>query len=185
VYRWSAHDYVPVDGLPYVGPLTRWDERVYVATGFAKWGLTKGTAAAALIADAILGRPDGTGGVFDARRLPGARALTSLAVENAGVARRFVADRVRPRPGRSDVEALAPGDGAIVRAGRRQYAVHRDDSGRLHVLSARCPHLGCIVGWNGGDRSWECPCHGSRFAADGTLLQGPATSDLERLSSLD
>ena len=64
------------------------------------------------------------------------------------------------------------------RFGAKLYAVHRDDDGRLHSFSARCPHLGCIVGWNGADRAWECPCHGSRFAADGSLVQGPATADL-------
>jgi glycine/D-amino acid oxidase-like deaminating enzyme/nitrite reductase/ring-hydroxylating ferredoxin subunit len=178
-HRWSAHDFVPVDGLPYIGHPSRRDDRVYVATGFAKWGLTNGTAAAGLIADSILGRPDRSGGTFDARRRTGVRASAKLVKVNAGVARRFVGDRMKPRDGRTDVDGLAPGEGAIVRRGLRRYAVSRDESGVLQVVSARCTHLGCLVGWNGVDRAWECPCHGSRFAPDGSLLQGPATRDLE------
>jgi glycine/D-amino acid oxidase-like deaminating enzyme/nitrite reductase/ring-hydroxylating ferredoxin subunit len=178
--RWSAHDYMPADGLPYIGRLRRRDPHVHVATGFAKWGLTKGTIAAGIIADAVLDRPNPWAGLYDAGRLTPRASAKALAGENAQVARRFLGDRLRPRPGDEDLRRLAPGEGVVVRIGGRQRAVYRDDSGALHVLSARCPHLGCIVGWNGADRSWECPCHGSRFTAEGELVQGPATQDLER-----
>ena len=106
------------------------------------------------------------------------RLKPRFVAENGRVALWFVGDRLRPRDGRGDLERLARGDGAIVRIGRRHLAVHRGDDGRLHAVSARCTHLGCLVGWNRADRTWECPCHGSRFAADGTLLQGPATEPL-------
>ena len=181
-HRWSTHDYVPVDELPYIGRLRRGDDRVLVATGFAKWGMTKGTLAAAILTDAILGRPSEYADLYDSTRFDPARSARRFARENGQVGARFVGARVRPRPGREDVERLAPGEGTIARIGGRQYAVHRDEAGELHVLSARCTHLGCIVGWNPADRAWECPCHGSRFAADGTLVQGPATADLDRRS---
>jgi glycine/D-amino acid oxidase-like deaminating enzyme/nitrite reductase/ring-hydroxylating ferredoxin subunit len=178
--RWSAHDFVPLDGLPYIGRPSRRDERVYVATGFAKWGLTKGVLAAGLVTGSILGTPSGSAAeLFDARRRPEARDVARLARENAKVAGRFLGDRLVRPVGRARAERLPAGEGAVVRIGAGQYAVHRDESGRLHVLSARCPHLGCIVRWSGSDRTWECPCHGSRFAADGTLVEGPATHDLE------
>lgn len=181
-YRWSTHDYVPVDHLPYIGRLRGGDPRVLLATGFAKWGMTKGTLAASILADAVLGRPNEYADLYDATRANARRSALAFAKENAGVGLRFFRDRVRPRPAREEAERLAPGEGTIVRAGVAQYAVHRDDAGVLHVLSARCTHLGCIVGWNPADRAWECPCHGSRFAGDGTLVQGPATSDLPRRS---
>jgi nitrite reductase/ring-hydroxylating ferredoxin subunit len=177
-YRWSTHDYVPLDGLPYIGRLLPGDGRVLVATGFAKWGMTKGTLAAALLADAVLGRPNVDAELYSATRVDAKRSVPSFATENGRVGLAFVRDRFRPRIGRAAVDALAPGEGAVCRIGAKLYAVHRDDDGRLHSLSARCPHLGCIVGWNGADRAWECPCHGSRFAADGSLVQGPATADL-------
>ncbi len=179
-YHWSTHDYIPVDKLPYIGRLRRGVDNIYVATGFAKWGLTKGTLAAEIISDAIVGRPNEWADLYDSTRLDARHSAAKFAKENAGVGLRFFRDRLRPRDGRDDVDRLAPGEGTIARVGAKQYAAYRDGEGVLHVLSARCTHLGCIVGWNPADRSWECPCHGSRFAADGTLVQGPATADLPR-----
>ena len=179
-YRWSTHDYVPVDGLPYIGRLWPGRDGILVATGFAKWGMTKGTLAAGILADLILARPNPDAELYDAARIDVRRSAGSFVKENAHVGLAFVRDRVRPRPGREEIEALEPGEGAVVRLGARQIAAYRDDAGTLHTLSARCTHLGCIVGWNPSDRAWECPCHGSRFDADGTLVQGPATADLPR-----
>jgi len=177
-YRWSTHDYSPVDKLPYIGRLSRGDDRLLVATGFAKWGMTKGTLAATMLTDAILGRENKYANLYDANRLDARHSAVAFAKENAKVAGFFFRDRLRQEDGDDAVRALAPGEGTVARIGGKQYAVSRDDSGELRVLSARCTHLGCIVGWNPADHAWECPCHGSRFAADGTLVQGPATEDL-------
>jgi glycine/D-amino acid oxidase-like deaminating enzyme/nitrite reductase/ring-hydroxylating ferredoxin subunit len=177
-HRWSTHDYVPVDQLPYIGRLRRGDDRVLVATGFAKWGLTKGVIAAAILSDMILGRSNPWAPVYDAKRLHLKSSARRFLSENAKVAAWFVGDRVRPRDGRDAIARLRPGDGTVARIRGRQIAVHRDEDGKLHAVSARCTHLGCLVGWNRADRTWECPCHGSRFAADGTLVQGPATNGL-------
>lgn len=180
--HWSAHDYIPADGLPYIGRLRRGDERLHVATGFAKWGLTKATIAARIITDAIVGRSNPWAALYDTRRWTPRASAKSLTTENGRVARRFVADRIRPG---STGKQLAPGEGALVRVGLRHQAVYRDESGNTHVLSARCPHLGCLVAWSEADKTWECPCHGSRFTAEGRLLQGPATTDLPRHAPAD
>ena len=177
-HRWSTHDYVPVDRLPYIGRAGRTDPHVLVATGFAKWGLTKGVLAAQMLADTVLGRDNRTVKLYDASRV-NAKSALGLVKENAHVASLFVGDRLRPRDGRDALERLRPGEATIVRIQGRAYGVYRNDEGALHALSPRCTHLGCLVGWNGADRTWECPCHGSRFAATGELMQGPATRDLE------
>jgi glycine/D-amino acid oxidase-like deaminating enzyme/nitrite reductase/ring-hydroxylating ferredoxin subunit len=182
-HRWSTHDYVPLDRLPYIGRLRRGDERLLIATGFAKWGLTKGVIAAAILTDAILGRDNPWAGVYDAKRL----SLTSstgrkFLIENAKVGSWFIGDRIRFRDDQQDIDALEPGDGTVAWIGGRHLAVHRDEKGQLQALSARCTHLGCLVGWNQADQTWECPCHGSQFGADGALLQGPATGPLQPLS---
>lgn len=179
-YRWSTHDYIPADKLPYVGRLRRGDDRILTATGYAKWGMTKGVLAAGILTDAILGRPNEWAELYDAKRIDLRRSAKKLARENGAVGLRFFADRLKPRDGREEIERLAPGEGTVARVGARQIAAYRDDEGTLHTLSARCTHLGCIVGWSPDDRAWECPCHGSRFAADGTAVQGPATADLRR-----
>jgi len=154
---------------------------VLSATGFAKWGMTKGTLAAMLLTDTIVGRSNDYAALYDANRLDIRRSALRFAKENGAVAAFFFRDRLRTRDSRQAIERLTPGEGTIIRAGTKQCAVHRDDEGELHTLSARCTHLGCIVDWNPADRAWECPCHGSRFAGDGTLVQGPATTGLPRL----
>jgi glycine/D-amino acid oxidase-like deaminating enzyme/nitrite reductase/ring-hydroxylating ferredoxin subunit len=177
-HRWCTHDYSPVDGLPYIGTLRRSTDRIFVATAFAKWGLTKGTLAAMIIRDAIVGRRSPWADLYEANRLNVRRSAPTFVKENAAVGARFVGDRLSP--GKAAAAELAPGQGAIVRDGRRKLAVHRDEAGELHVLSARCTHLGCLVRWNEAETTWDCPCHGSRFAADGTLVEGPAVEDLPR-----
>jgi glycine/D-amino acid oxidase-like deaminating enzyme/nitrite reductase/ring-hydroxylating ferredoxin subunit len=179
-HRWSTHDYAPADKLPYIGRLRGNDARILVATGFAKWGMTKGTLAAAMLTDAILGRENPYAELYDATRLNPRQSAAEVARRNGKVAEMFVRDRLRARPDATEVERLGPGEGVVARVGGKHYAVSRDETGALVTLSARCTHLGCIVGWNAADRAWECPCHGSRFAADGALVQGPATKDLPR-----
>jgi glycine/D-amino acid oxidase-like deaminating enzyme/nitrite reductase/ring-hydroxylating ferredoxin subunit len=177
---WSTHDYSPVDKLPYIGRLRRSDERILVATGFAKWGMTKGTLAGAMLRDAVLGRDNPYADLYDAKRVDLGQSVRELTRQNGKILGLLVRDRLRHRPGAHQIERLAPGDGLIARIGGKHYAVSRGDDEKVVVLSARCTHLGCIVGWNAADRAWECPCHGSRFAADGVVVQGPATRDLRR-----
>ena len=179
-YRWSSHDYLPVDGVPYIGKLRRRTDHVFVATGFAKWGLTKGTFGAMILTDAILGRPNPWAELYDAKRLKPLASAKKFIQENGHVGWNFFADRVRKRDGQDEIAGLAPGQGTIVRVRGIQRAVYRDEAGTLHALSTVCTHLGCNVGWNNAERTWDCPCHGSRFSGEGVVVQGPATKDLER-----
>jgi Rieske Fe-S protein len=184
-YRWSTHDYMPLDRLPYIGRIRRTDDRVLVATGFAKWGLTKGVVAAAILRDAILGRDNPWATVYNAKRVTVKSSASTFVTENAKVGSWFFGDRLRSRKRRDVVNALEVDDGAVARVGGHYVAIHRDDEGRLQAVSARCTHLGCLVGWNSADGTWECPCHGSQFAADGGLLQGPATEPLPAITLPD
>jgi glycine/D-amino acid oxidase-like deaminating enzyme/nitrite reductase/ring-hydroxylating ferredoxin subunit len=179
VYRWAAQDNMPADGLPFVGRLWPLSSRVLVATGFRKWGLAMGTTSAAMLTDAVLGRQGPWAEVFDPSRLSLRPAARSLALENANAGARFFLDRL---PRRASAAGLERGQGRVVRSGLRQSAVYRDDEGELHALSARCTHLGCIVNWNSAERTWDCPCHGSRFSAGGEPLQGPAVRALKKRS---
>jgi glycine/D-amino acid oxidase-like deaminating enzyme/nitrite reductase/ring-hydroxylating ferredoxin subunit len=178
-YRWSAQDNTTVDGLPYVGGLTPRADRVFMATGFAKWGMTGGTAAALLLRDLLLGRDNVAARLYDPNRMNLRASAKRLVKENAEAGLRFVGDRIT-KPGRRPIEDLRPGEGDIVRLHGEAVAGHRDDDGALHAVSATCTHLGCRVNWNTAERSWDCPCHGSRFDPDGDVLQGPAVHRLER-----
>jgi glycine/D-amino acid oxidase-like deaminating enzyme/nitrite reductase/ring-hydroxylating ferredoxin subunit len=178
-FRWATHDYVPVDHVPLVGRLVPWGTDVWIATGFGKWGMTNGTAAAMLIADVLTGRQNQLGKVVTPHRRSSFFARPFFS-ENANVARRFFRDRLRV-PGREQLDALEPGDGAIVRVEGETLAVSRSQEGELTALSPRCTHLGCYVAWNRAEETWDCPCHGSRFLPDGSLIQGPAVADLATL----
>ena len=143
-WRWSSQDNISIDGLPYVGRLAPFSKRLLTATGFRKWGFTNGAMAASMLVDAVLDRSNPWASTFDSNRVGPPRSVLTFAQ----------GERQRRRPsGRRPAQArrrpsLQPGEGRIVRDGLGQAAVSRDASGRLHAVSARCTHLGCIVDWN-------------------------------------
>jgi glycine/D-amino acid oxidase-like deaminating enzyme/nitrite reductase/ring-hydroxylating ferredoxin subunit len=178
LYHWSSQDFESVDGVPFVGRMTPLSSRLHVATGFGKWGMSAGTVAAEVLADGILKRRNEWSWLYDSNRLRPAAAVRSFVVENANVGRRFIADRLA-WPAVDPAAGLEPGRGRVVRHGRHLVAVSRGQDGSVRALSALCPHLSCVVAWNDAEQSWDCPCHGSRFDADGRVLQGPAVEGLE------
>ncbi|MFP3900385.1 MAG: FAD-dependent oxidoreductase [Acidimicrobiia bacterium] len=180
-HRWSAQDYLPADGIPYVGLSPR-TTRTFVATGFRKWGLTNGTAAAAVLAEVVEGRPHPWLELYDASRPGDTATARTLISENLDVARRFVGDRLR-RLRAGTLTDLAPGTGGMVRLGGRTVGAYREPDGEVHAVELTCTHLGCTLRWNRGEASWDCPCHGSRFGVDGDVIQGPAVEPLPRVDT--
>jgi Rieske Fe-S protein len=177
-YRWSTQDHMTVDQVPYIGRLRRGSRRLYVATGFNKWGMTTGTIAGMVIRDQILGRENPWLELFDPNRIKPLASAAQFVKQNVNVARHFFADRITQRSAVS-LDDLGPGEGVVTSAGVKQIAVSRDSRGTLHAVSARCTHLGCIVHWNPAEGTWDCPCHGSRFSIDGKVIEGPAVADLK------
>lgn len=176
-YRWSAEDYVPADNVPYIGRLTSGIDRIHVATGFKEWGMTTSNVAAMIISDAIQGRDNPWASLFDATRLDLLHSAKSLIAVNVDVAKHFVGDRLADRSAPPLAE-LPLGEGGIVQAGAETIAAYRDDQGGVHAVSPVCTHLGCHVIWNTAERTWDCPCHGSRFDVDGVVIHGPAVRGL-------
>jgi glycine/D-amino acid oxidase-like deaminating enzyme/nitrite reductase/ring-hydroxylating ferredoxin subunit len=175
-HRWSAQDAVPYDRTPMIGTYTPVTSRMFVATGFSKWGLSSGTMSAMLLAAQIAGEKVPTE-VFNPHRLS-LRTLPTLARMNMKVAVDIVGDRLLP--GQGSAQQTAPGQARVVRSGTERTGVYRDEDGELHAVSLRCTHLGCLVRFNAAERSWDCPCHGSRFDVDGAVLEGPAVHPLPR-----
>lgn len=173
-FRWMNEDYDSQDRIPFVGPAGPDARHLWTATGFSSWGITHGTVAGMILADRLAGRSNAFAALYDSLREPR---------EWPGGARPAMRDgdgdgRARPqRP-----EDLRPGQGAVFERGEDKVAVHRSSDGVLRAVSAVCTHEGCTVAWNNGERTWDCPCHGSIFAADGTVLHGPAMTDLARRS---
>jgi glycine/D-amino acid oxidase-like deaminating enzyme/nitrite reductase/ring-hydroxylating ferredoxin subunit len=179
-YRWSTQDYMSVDRVPYIGRLRRTSQHVHAATGYSKWGMTSGTLAGMLLTDRILGRENPWADLYDAKRLKPKAAFKRLLSGNASAGRHWIVDRFKPAE--KEPDELAAGEGGIVRIRGRKRAAYRDDAGTLHVLSPICRHLYCHVAWNAAERSWDCPCHGSRYSAEGQVIQGPTVKPLKRVS---
>jgi Rieske Fe-S protein len=175
-YRWSGQVMEPVDGLALIGRNPLDHDNVYVATGDSGNGMTHGTIAGMLLTDLIVGRDNPWAGLYDPSR-KSLGAIKAFAKENLNVAVQYV-DLVTPGEV-SDVEAITPGEGAILRRGATKVAVYRDEHGELHERSAFCTHLGCVVRWNSLEKTWDCPCHGSRFQIDGHVVNGPAIMGLK------
>lgn len=176
LHRWSAQDVTSADELPYAEPILGGDGRIFAVTGLRKWGMTLGTAAAHHLADRFAGRPASHAAAFDHPRVPPVRAIAHAARENAGNGIRLVTGRLHPGASSDELE---PGQGAVHGPPHRRVAAYRDDDGALHTHAATCTHLGCEVRFNEAERSWDCPCHASRFdARDGRVLTGPATRRL-------
>jgi Rieske Fe-S protein len=152
-------------------------DNVYLATGDSGQGMTHGTIAGLLISDLVLGNRNPWEKIYDpARKTLSRESVKEFLVENLDVGVRYL-DWLRT--GEPSADAIAPGTGAVLQRGSQKIAAYRDESGALIERSATCTHLGCIVHWNTEERSWDCPCHGSRFAPDGAVLNGPAPYPLK------
>jgi glycine/D-amino acid oxidase-like deaminating enzyme/nitrite reductase/ring-hydroxylating ferredoxin subunit len=161
-WRWVNEDYNTADRVPYVGVPSDETENFYIATGFNGWGISNGTAAGMLIADRILGRSNPWVSLYDPRR-PSPKNF------NLGG---DTQSRVRA------LGDILPGEGGVLKIGKEDVAVWKEEDGTLHAFSASCTHKGCTLTWNNADRTWDCPCHGSIFSADGSIIHGPAGEPL-------
>ncbi len=175
-YRWVNEDYTPMDKAPFVGWSSSKGERYLVATGFAAWGISNGTAAAILLADLASGKENRWLELFDATRVKPVAGGAQFVKGNVEVAAHLVRGYLSRKP--KSYDELGPGDAAIMKIDGSDIAAFKDEQGRVHAVSAACTHMGCIVGWNGTDRTWDCPCHGSRFELSGEVIHGPATRPL-------
>lgn len=176
-HQWSAQQYKPADGLPYIGVSAH--DNVYIATGFAADGLTWGTVAADVISGLIQGRPGRASELLTPRRFTPVKSAKAWATENTTVIRHLVGDRLSSADTVS-LAAVGPGEGRIVDLEGGKHAVYRSADGELSVLSPVCPHMKCHVAWNASATSWDCPCHGSRFDTEGRVIEGPSLQPLAR-----
>ncbi|MBC7386349.1 MAG: FAD-dependent oxidoreductase [Cryobacterium sp.] len=178
--QWSGQILEPADGLPYIGHAPG-EPHVYLATGFSGCGMTFGTLAGDIISDLIAGETNGAERLLRPNRMGNFHSLACYLSENSDFPKFFVKDRIHDAEVES-VDEIACGEGKRVRIDDRVLAVYRDDETKLHAVSAVCPHAGCHVHFNDAEKTWDCPCHGSRFETTGKLLNGPAMENLKRES---
>ncbi len=183
IYRWSGQVLEPNDFIAFIGANPDGAENVYIATGDSGQGMTHGTVAGMLLSDLVMGKPNDWKRLYDPHRVSlRVKPIEQFIRENADVALQYIKDYISPGETGS-ADNIPPGEGAVLRQGLTKIAAYRDDDGTLHTCSAVCTHLRCIVHWNGVEKTWDCPCHGSRFDPYGKVIMGPALSDLEKVSS--
>jgi glycine/D-amino acid oxidase-like deaminating enzyme/nitrite reductase/ring-hydroxylating ferredoxin subunit len=177
-FTWSSQYFEPADGLAYIGHLPGNPNNVLVATGFSGNGMTYSHIAAITLTDLIVKGESEFAKLFDPNRIKPVAGFASFVKENADVIKEFIGKRLD----REKIESLteiAPGEGKLVKYEGKAIAIYKDENGEVHAVSTVCPHAKCSVGWNSAEKSWDCPCHGSRFAVDGEVLTGPARQGLE------
>ncbi|WP_456272966.1 FAD-dependent oxidoreductase [Bacillus sp. AK031] len=178
-YRWSAQDLITVDKVPYIGQLTAGHKNIFVATGFKKWGMTSGTAAGMILSDLVIKKASPYEEIFNPSRFVADPSLKHFLQQNGDVAKHLIKGKLTPAS--KSPNELKNGEGAHVSVNGQKGGGYKDDQGNLHIVDTTCTHMGCEVHWNKGERTWDCPCHGSRFSYDGEVLEGPAKKPLKKL----
>lgn len=175
--QWSAQDCMTPDGIPYIGRFAASTPNWYVATGFGKWGMTGSMVAAQLISDLIYSSENPYAHVFDPGRFTVTESARAVAAEMAHAVRGLTKGAFHiPK---KTLDSLPMGHGGIIELDGQKVGVYRDEQGEVYAVSARCPHLGCELAWNPDEKSWDCPCHGSRFDYRGNLLDNPAQTGIQ------
>ncbi len=178
-YIWSSQYYTAADGLPYIGLLPGHTD-VYTGTGYIGNGMIFGTLAGKIISDLIAGKENPYADLYKPSRIKPIAGFAEFVKENADVISRFIGDRFSYEQINALAE-LAPGEATVAEWENRKVAIYKDDNGKIYALNPVCPHAACIVNWNTAEKTWDCPCHGGRYAPNGTLLTGPATHGLASL----
>lgn len=178
LYRWSTQDCMTMDDVPYIGKLTSKAKNIYVATGFRKWGMTNSTAAAMILKDLIINGKSEWMDVYNPLRFNPTVSAAEFIKQNTDVAKNFISGKLANAPHNLD---LKPGEAKIVEIDGKKVGAYKDPDGQLFLVDTTCTHLGCEVTWNDAEKTWDCPCHGSRFSYDGHIVEGPALKQLNRV----
>lgn len=177
-YRWSAQDLTTLDKVPYIGEITSGQPNILIATGYRKWGMTNGTAAALLLKDIVLGRENIFKNLFTPSRFYATPSIKNFLVQNADVVGHLIKGKLQMS--NMNPKTLDNDEGAVISINGERKGAYRDEKGELHIVDTTCTHVGCEVEWNSGERSWDCPCHGSRFTYTGEVIEGPAEKPLQK-----
>ena len=175
-YRWSTQDCMTLDGVPYVGNFTTNTPNLYVATGFGKWGMTNSMVSAIVLRDLIVEGQSPWQDVYNPSRKTIIASAKNFLVQNFNVAEQLIEGKLESLPKNIDIE---PGEGKILKIDGKRIGVFQDEEGTLHIINTTCTHMGCELNWNSAERSWDCPCHGSRFTYKGDIIEGPAVEPLK------
>ncbi|MGP4041261.1 FAD-dependent oxidoreductase [Gracilibacillus sp. D59] len=177
-YQWSTQDYITLDKIPYIGSLNKRHPNVYVATGFRKWGMTNSVVAAHLLTDLIMNRDNPYKDLYQPQRFHADPDVKKFISFNSNVTKEFVTGKLGLN---NEPDQLDPETAIKKKHNGQIIGIYKDEHNQVHSVDTTCTHLGCECNWNQAEKSWDCPCHGSRFSYDGTIIEGPATKHLKKI----
>lgn len=177
-YRWSSQDLQSVDKVPYIGQFLPTSKHQFTATGYRAWGITHSMVAATILSDLMQGKEHPWQKLYSPSRFKPLTSAKEFVKHNLTTTKHLIGDRLKHREG---LDSLAPGEGKLIKMNHQNVAAYKDENGNVFTVSAACTHLGCIVSWNSAEKSWDCSCHGSRFAPDGAVLHSPAVTALKKV----
>ncbi|MBC7949199.1 MAG: FAD-dependent oxidoreductase [Chitinophagaceae bacterium] len=176
--KWSSQYFEPTDGIPYIGRLPGHPENMFVATGYSGNGMVYSNVAAITLTDMILGKETDYEELYDPNRIKLVAGFSNFVKEAADVVGHLVGSLVMPAEKLNELSDLAAGEARVVSHGGHKMAIYKDEAGEVYALNSACTHIKCEVAWNGAEKTWDCPCHGSRFSYTGEMLNAPARKDL-------
>lgn len=183
LYRWNTRDCISPDKIPYIGSYLSSLDGVYVATGFNKWGITSSNVSANIITDDILGKENKFAFIFNSRRFKPLKNRDELKNMTEQVFKSFVTNKINiPQ---ENIAQIKNDNGAIISLDGMDIGIYKDTSGNIYAVKPNCTHLGCLLTWNNLDKTWDCPCHGSRFDYMGQNIYDPAFKNLERIQFIE
>lgn len=177
-YRWSAQDLTTLDKVPYIGEITPGQPNILIATGYRKWGMSNGTVAALLLSDIVLEKKNAFKDLYTPSRFNATPSIKNFLKQNMDVAGHLIKGKFEKS--NFDPKDLNNDEGAVITINGERKGAYRDEEGTLHIVDTTCTHVGCEVEWNNGEKTWDCPCHGSRFSFNGDVLEGPAEKPLQK-----
>lgn len=178
-YRWSAQDLYTLDKVPYVGSITSSKPNILVATGYRKWGMTNGIAAAKILTDLVLERENPYQDLYSPSRFYADPSIKKFLKQNLDVAGHLIEGKIDIAD--KSIQDIGNDEGSVVVVNGKRAGCYKDNEGNVNLVDTTCTHMGCEVEWNSGDRTWDCPCHGSRFSVTGDVVEGPAKKPLKKV----
>ena len=178
LYKWNTRDCVTLDKIPYIGQFSSLMPNMYVATGFNKWGMTSSNVAANIIADGIIGIDNRYASIFNSKRFKPIKNREELKHMGKQIIHSFITSRIKIPE--KDLSAIKNDNGGIIRVEGIPIGIYKDKNGNIYAVEPTCTHLGCLLTWNNIDKTWDCPCHGSRFDYNGKNIYEPAVEDLPK-----
>ena len=177
LFKWNTRDCISLDKIPYIGEFSTFMKKVYVGTGFKKWGMTSSNVAACIVTDKILGKENEYEEIFNSKRMKPIKNRWEMKNMIQSTVNNLVFDKFRIEP--FGIDQIENDNGAIIEKDNEILGVYKDISGKVYAVKPICSHLGCLLSWNNTDKTWDCPCHGSRFDYMGKNIYEPAIKGLE------